>query len=253
MKWAMALIALPMLTLSTVSHAGILKNGKLFYARASFGYGTQSLDDVNAVIKGDEQTFLAAGIPASFEEFGGAVDLGAEIGFKLTKSFSMGIGINYQSNDVYNSYSDFSGIYEDDIKLSVLDVSGNVAFWVPNTGLFFGGAAGYGFGEMEEFVNFQIYGDPASSYRIYGEGDGSGFTASAFAGYQAVFTSGFLVFGKAGYAYRNLKEFDGRFTSAEFGTWSGTILNGAGRPIEFDFSGVYVLVGIGFSLGKPLS
>jgi hypothetical protein len=234
------------------SQAEILKNGRLFYLRGSLGYGSQTLGDVNDGIREDEQIFISGGVPVRFDTFGGALDVGAEFGFRLARVLSLGVGVNYQKNDVNNAYSDLSGEFRDDVTLKIVDVSGNVTLWVPDTGLFFGASAGVGLGKLDEFISFIIYGDPTSSFSVSAKGKGNGFVAGVFGGYDAEFSSGLLVFGKVGYRFRNLGNFDADAQSPELGSSSGPVRNNAGRPIDFDFSGAYVSVGVGVSLGKAV-
>ena len=115
-------------------------------------------------------------------------DIGAEIGFRVSEMVSLGAGINYQKNELTNSYTDITGSYLDDITLEILELTGNITFWVPSApGLFFGASGGMGYGDLEEYLSFQIFGDPASSFTITGTGDGSGFTGGLFGGYEANF------------------------------------------------------------------
>jgi hypothetical protein len=236
---------------TTPEPASAPENGRLCYIRASVGFGTQSLDDLNSSIESDEQFFQSGGIPASFDTFGGALDLGAELGFRISRSFSIGFGLNYQKNEVTNTYSDVTGSYSDELSLGLWDVSGNMSLWF-GTGLFLGGSAGMAFGNVTDDTSFVIYDDPSLSYSISSKGDGKGFSASAFGGYQATFASGPVLFAKLGYAYRNISEFDGSYTSPEFGTGGGTLLNNSGSAMEFDFSGIFACIGIGIAFGKSI-
>ena len=228
------------------------ESGRLCYIRASVGYGAQALDDVNNSIRYNEQTFQAGGVPVSFDTFNGAPDFGGEIGFRITRSLSLGVGVNYQKNTLANTYSDNSGIYTEDMTLELWDVSGNISYWFPGTGFFLGGSAGMAFGNVNDEVSLIIYGDSSLSYSVSGKGDGKAFAGAAFAGYQVDVASGPLFFAKFGYAFRNLGNFDGTYTSPEFGSGGGTVLTAHGDPMEFDFSGVFGYVGIGITFGKSI-
>ncbi len=230
--------------------SAVIKNGRLFYVRGSIGYGAQALNDLNNFLQFEEDLFQSGGVPLSIDKFGGAFVFGGEIGFRVSRILSVGGGVSYQKSSVDNGYSDFSGSFVDQVKLSVTNVCGNMCLWIPDTGLFFGGSAGWGFGKLDRYLSLQIFGDPASSFSLTTTGDGSAFTASGFAGYQATFRNGFVLFGEVGYAFRNLGEFNATFNSAELGSMSGVFQDQTGRAMEFDFSGVYGVAGLGFSIGR---
>ena len=79
--------------------------------------------------------------------------------------------------------------------------------------------------------------------------DGTGPIAGVFAGFQRAFPEGLLLFAKAGYQYQNLGELDGTVTSPQLGSRTGPPQNNAGQPMETDFSGLQLAVGLGFSFG----
>jgi hypothetical protein len=247
---------LTLLTALATAHAASAQtfgDRKFFYARVFLGYGTQSLGQLNDVIEEDERFLQSVGLPVEWETFGGALDVGGELGLTLSRVVSIGFGLSYQKNEVRNAYTDVGGTLGDDVEVTIWEWTGNVTLWVPGVrGLFFGGNMGSGVGSLRRFVSFQVFGDPASSFTIDAEAKGSGFAGGFFAGYEAVFAAGPLVFGKIGYRFRNLGAFKGTVTSPEFGTAEGTIQNSLGQDIDFDFSGFYAVIGFGISFGKKV-
>jgi len=232
---------------------------KQFYVRGSVGYSTQSLGDLNDDIEQDELVFRTAGLPVTFEPFGGALDLAVEMGMRIVPtsrgipSISLGVGVSYETNDVHHAYSDLSGSFSDKTDLAILDVTGNLTFWFPSVRwLFAGFEAGKGFGSATEELQFRDFADPTNDLDVAGNFDGSGFVVGVFSGLQYEASGGALLFLKVGYHYRNLGHFDGTITSPQLGSSSGTAVNNAGRPLEFDFSGIYVKVGIGLAFGRTI-
>jgi hypothetical protein len=246
-------IAMTLLFISPIAIQSqeLLYNGRLFYMRGAIGYGFQSLKEVNDDIKNDELLLRSSGIPVNWDTFKGTYDVSMEMGFRLIRVLSVGISIGYQKNKINNSYSDYSGSLSENIAISAWDIAGNITLWIPGTkGLFVGANSGVGLGSIAEFISFQIYGDPTNSFTDDISADGKGFIAGMFAGYEAQFKSGPILFLKLGYRFRNLGEFEGTARSPELGFYEGKVLNNAGVPIEFDLSGFYVVGGFGIALGK---
>ena len=253
MTRVMLLTVLVLILVPADSNAQILVEGKQFSLRGTIGYGQQSLEDINNWIKSDEQLFQSYGIPVEWDEFGGAKDLGGEFGIKISKGFSIGIGINYQNNSVSNSYSDYTGSISDEMELQVLDFTVNFYAFLPGTnGLFVGANGGFSFGGYDGKFTGIIYDDPAADYTAITSASGKGPMVGIFAGYELNFSSGLQIFGKFGYRYRNLKSFSGGTSDSDGDRWSHVITDSNGNNIEFDFSGLYLLVGLGISFGSKM-
>ena len=235
------------------SNAQILNDGKQFSLRGTIGYGQQSMEDLNNWIKSDEQYFQSLGWPVEWEEFGGTMDLGGEFAIRISKTFSFGMGVNYQKNNLTNSYSDYIGAITDKMELQIVDLTVNLYAFLPGTnGLFVGINGGFSFGAYDCDFRVQIYDDPEGYYTQRTDASGKGLMGGIFAGYELNFTSGLQVFGKFGYRYRNLKTFSGYFSDSDGTKYTGVIDGGYGNDIDFDFSGLYLLVGLGFSFGRVM-
>jgi hypothetical protein len=238
---------------SSSLNAQVLENGRKYYIRGSFGYGGQSLGDINDLITSQEQILRSLDIPVQWEIFGGAFDYGGEVGIRITSGISLGLGISLQRNDVNNQYSDITGNISDHFQLGIVDFMGNLTVWIPQShGAFASINAGFGYGEMARSTSLVIIGAPNESFSISTEADGIGIVGGVSIGYQAEFASQLLLFGKVSYRYRNLGRFEGTSTSAELGTSSGYVRDVSDVPVDFDFSGFCIAVGIGASIGKNM-
>jgi hypothetical protein len=241
------------LAMAHAASAQTFGDRKFFYVRASLGYGAQSLGQLNDAIRRQEEILKSAGLPVEWETFGGALDLGGELGITLLPVLSIGIGVNHQRNEVRNSYSDLSGSLSDDLKLTIWEVTSNVTLWAPGVrGLFFGGNAGFGIADWTSLTILRVVNDPSADFTLKVQANGSNFVGGLFAGYEMNFAAGPLVFGKIGYRFRRIGEFEGTAQTPEFGGIPGRVLDPSGQPISFDFSGFYVFVGFGISVGKEV-
>ena len=220
------------------------------YVRGSVGVATQSLADWNDDIKSAEQFFQGAGLPASFDEFGGAFPVGFEVGFAVSQMVSLGGALSYQKDSVTNTYSDFTGSWSSSADLSLVGLTACLSIWVPSArGFFFGIDAGMGFAKAESEGHLQDFNNPSNNLDVRGDWDGSRPILGVFAGYQRVFPEGLLLFAKGGYQYQNQGHLDGTVTSPQLGSGTAPPTNISGQPMDTDFSGVQLAVGLGFSFG----
>ena len=221
------------------------------YLRGFLGYTTQALGDLNDAIEDDEQALRGLGIPLDWETFGGAMEFGAGADLRVSDTVTLGMQVGMQRSSVENSYSDWSGALSDHIDLRVIDVSGTLTFWPPNSpGLFVGGSMGVAFGTADSESRFRIYSEPEYDLDAESDFSGSGLSLGAFGGYQAAVGEAGLVFLKAGYRLRNLGEFDGDVCSPQSGCWDTEAQDNAGQALDFDFSGFFLECGLGFGVGR---
>lgn len=205
------------------------------------GFGTQALADLNSAIEDDESVLQGAGIPVNFDTFGPAIDLGGGIVHQVSETIGLGIELGYQRSSVNNRYSDVSGSYSDAVDLEILDVTGALQFWVSSApGLLFGTNVGVGFGAVKDELHLRNFSNASNNVNGTGQWSGAGFIAGVFGGYHFTLSQSTRLLLHAGYRYRNLGEFDGG---------SGPPSDNAGQPLDFDFSGFYSRLGLGFAFG----
>ncbi|HET9326389.1 MAG TPA: hypothetical protein VFQ05_06435 [Candidatus Eisenbacteria bacterium] len=229
-------------------------NAGTFFIRASAGFASQSLEDWNDQIDGVNEVFQSGGIPAPFDNFGGAIPFGIEAGYQPNPLLALSVGVFRQSDQADNTYSDASGLFTLDSELALTSVTGAVSYWLPNTeGVFMGADVGMGFGTAKQNFVFRDFSDPANDLDVIGDWSGNGLVAGVFVGYQYQVPSGFLLHGRVGYQFQNLGEFDGDLTSPQLGSGSSPPVDFliTGQEMDTDFSGIQLLVGIGFAFGGP--
>lgn len=243
---------LVLLLLATSINAWAGEPGSI-YLRGSVGLATQSLGDVNDDIArvGSDLGEISSRI--DWEEFGGAVPFGIEGGFQLDQRISWGIGFTYQKSNVEHfavldpGGTIFGDIGEDN-DLSMLDLYGTVTLWIPQTpGLHFGGQLGIVRGnyDISDFVDLA---DGAGAFVVgagSGDADATGLSLGIYAGYEAALSPGFALSGRLGYHYLNVGEMEGTYTfigedqdGPIYDSGVGPVTDSAGRPMDFDLSGI---------------
>ncbi|UCG53212.1 MAG: hypothetical protein JSW58_06560 [Candidatus Latescibacterota bacterium] len=222
---------------------------KAFYLRGIIGIGTQFLNDVDDATKEYEKIFTDAGIAADFESFGPVLDLAFEVGYRYSQSISTGLAFSYQGNSVDNDVSGFSFAFSDRLELFIVDITGDVSYWPAIArGLFFGVNGGVGYCEVDEKLAFRDVLFPGNDFDLTGKWEGFGPVFGIFAGFEFGTSSRTTLFSKAGFYYRNFGSLDGDVTVSALGideTTKEPKTNRAGEPVDFDFSGFYLKVGVG--------
>src|SRR5687768_8885965 len=97
MKSPMAAVFL--LALTAPANVWALDPGSI-YLRGSLGYATQSLEDVNDDIAFNAFDLSPLATRLDWDEFGGAVPFGLEVGRQFSDHLSGGIGFTYQKSGV---------------------------------------------------------------------------------------------------------------------------------------------------------
>jgi hypothetical protein len=186
--------------------------------------------------------------------FGPTFLVGGEAGYMLSPLWSLGICVTRSWNDDVVLFGNFiSDAGNDALDASMTDVTATATLWAPG-GLFAGGEAGVGFGELKETFEYRSAYPGGLNY--HGDWENAGFVGGAFAGYQYGFSIGLAAVGKAGYKYRNLGTMAGSTTTTESayssnppGVTPGPITDSTGRALESDFSCFYFTLGLGWRFG----
>lgn len=222
----------------------------MIYIRGSVGIATLSMSDINREIDREQQVFTNAGIPVDFKRFSANVPVGIEVGYMVAPAVSIGVGVGYRTSKVSNSYEDPSGSFSDAFEGSITDATANVSYWIPGAmGFFVGAQAGMGFGRLSESFHVRDSSDPNNNQDIEGDWSGNAAVLGVFLGYQHVSARGPAFHARTGYQFMNMGKMDGTATSPQLGRYSGPPLDGVGREMDTDFSGIALEVGIGFGFG----
>jgi hypothetical protein len=205
------------------------------------GYGTLALGDVNRDIKCHERAVQSQGFPASYDTFGGAVDLGLGLSYRVGKVTSLGIDFGYQDASVRNGYSGLSWHESETVDLRIIDIDGVLVFRLPTAlGFHLGASAGLGLGRARHEYRHEDPTNYTSRSARKFEYTGSGITTGTFAGFMVPFGTVDLFLLRVGCRFSNRGKFHGPEGWAE-GCDDG-------RAIDFDFSGAYVRAALGIYL-----
>lgn len=222
---------------------------KPYYLRGAIGVGGQSLGEVNRDIRDDQSLFAGSG--AQIDTFGPAIFFSLEAGRRFSEKWSLGLALSYQRDKVNNLHTEPGFSYSNEIELSVLEVTGNASYWIPNVpGLFAGGALGMAWGKDQQDTRYRDFTDPSNDFSLQGDYGGTGLVIAVFGGYEYPLQSGIRLFATTGYQHRNFGELSGDEVSTPVGLGSGSPVNNAGAPVDFDLSGLYLKVGAGIPFGS---
>jgi len=249
---SLILLATPTLGLSQTDDVQV-SIGKSMTVSFFVGVGTQALGDVNDNIEAVETQLKQQGFQTEFEKFSSVVfDLGGEFDYRLTETVSVGGTVNAQWNGAGSTATSATERETSESDLLYLDLTVAASYWFPSVpGLCAGVNAGYGRTYLDQALSFRDSAAPANDFDAKGEWDGSGFVFGAFAGYERYLKEYLTVYGKAGYQRRDMGTLAGGWTSSQLGDNSNPPTDVNGNPLEFDLSGFYFRVGVGFAFGTP--
>ena len=241
-----------------------------FYVQSGFDASGHSLSDLERYTATWNATMRSAGLPAGFDDVGGAPGFEVEAGYHVTDVLSVGVGFSHGTHSTNGSSAgvlDAGGSpiavrYSRKLEASISEFTANVTYWVPAARcIFLGAQVGLGMGKLDEDVS-AVATDSINVVSDFwsGEFTGSGFTGGVFGGFRVGLGAGFSTFGKLGYRSRSLGRFRGHFTmngEPEPGgdhDYAG-LLNALDpdaypfRAVEFKYSGPYFSLGLGVSFG----
>ena len=231
--------------------------------RASLGYASQALGDVNDDITQDAAFYGPLSTSLDWEEFGKAAPFGLEFGYQYSERWSWAFGFNWHKSTIehvaqldYIATGEsgfdvhYTGESTEDRDLKLLDLYATAMFWIPHaSGLHFGAQLGYALGSLDFSETIDVSGEDGSFLDLEGNGEGhaSGFSAGIYAGYEVALTQKWAISARGGYLYCNLGKMDGREqllgTSSAGpinGTGTGHLNNNDGEAMDWDFSGARV-------------
>ena len=205
----------------------------------TLGYSGAAMKKLNNSIEYQEAGLRSAGVPVDLETFApGGIDFGVGFSATIRPTISAGVDISYQSMSVENRYADSNLDLSDKMDANVIDFQGHAEYRLPrlsgvNVGVTLSGLLG----RYHEVSSLTQQDPPVFSYSdasFWGSGLGFG----TFVGYEVPVGSRALVFVRAGYRMRVLHEF------------GAGVLDARGRELETDFSGFYIIAGVGRKLSE---
>src|SRR5262245_3119388 len=193
-----------------------------YSVRASIGYASQALGDVNDDIADDAAITRQVSSTLEWEEFGDAVPWGIEFGYQYSERWSWAFGFTWQKSTVeHNAQVDYvdpngityTGQVTEDEKLKLLDLYATAMLGVPRVpGLHVGAQLGFALATLNFTDVFDVSGNDGSFAVQEGNGEGhaSGLSAGLYGGYELALTPQWAISARGGYLYCNLGEMDGR-------------------------------------------
>jgi hypothetical protein len=224
-----------------------------YYARLYVGLAYQALGDWNDDIKEDESILQSGGVPMSLERLGSGFPIGFEAGYAISEDASIGIGAHYQRASSGNQYSDASGSVEASTKLSLIGVLAHGSYSLrKEDDIFLIGELGVGLGKAESNLALRDFATPANNLDVHGRWDGIGPIVGVAVAFERDLNPRTVLFSRVGYRRQNLGQLDGESSSPQLGLQvTGPPRNNAGDPMDTDFSGLCVLIGLGLKIEMP--
>ncbi len=209
------------------------------YLYATFGYGAAAMTQLNGSIEHDEAAIRAKGYPIDLQTFDpGGFEIGMGGTARFHPSFSVGWDLIYQSMSVESYYADAHLELSDKMDASMIDVELRLEYWpAPSRGFNVGGILAVPFGKFHEVTSITVQ-DPSSQTYSDMAFWNLGLGIGAFLGYELPIGSRGIIFTRLGYRYRVLGT---QLINTEF-------VDSQGQKIETDFSGFYVICGLGFRM-----
>lgn len=241
--------------------------------RASLGFATLTLGDINDEIRSRRDAFMADTLTdeSSWDPLGGAPGLGVELDVQITPVVSAGIGFSAHRSSIRQNALRILSIdidtgepaefeqFDEHLKLSAWDVIGTLGLWVPSApGLHFGAQAGLirGTFERESWYLIESFSVEANMQQKQGNWKGTGVVLGAFTGYEQPITSQLAFSSRVGYRYRKVGSPSGPLVTVDWGDSGnareievGPLLDTAGNPMSLDLGGFYFNVGVSMALG----
>jgi hypothetical protein len=228
-----------------------------FYARATVGVATQSMNELRDANKLAETSYHQLGAVGNIREFGAAGPIGAEAGVILSGLFSVGAGMTHQRSVAKGKFLGGTASAQTVIlEESITMLTANAAYWLPRApGIFVGANLGFGFARQHLGTGFLDEADPSLNETTTGDWDQHGVVGGVFAGCELVLKGPAHLSFKGGYQVADMGEMKGSQTTRYANGSAPTVERGPitdpnGRKIGSDFSGSYFGVGLGARFGR---
>lgn len=212
------------------------------------GYGTIAMGGPNSIIDQQNDLLSEGGFGRPFDEFRGGLIFGFDFLAPVTQQITLVLSYDRISQSLTHSLTSTEGFYRSEWAAEGDFFSGGIlAFLKPGHPWYFIGKVGYGQGASE--LASALFQDQTQLETRGHDAEGSGIVVEVGLGGQRQFANEGSLFGfiEATYRYRNLGAFDGKGYINEVES-KGTVGDATGNPIDFDFSGIAVKAGLGFSL-----
>ena len=218
----------------------------------TFGLTTIAADDLDKVYESIEDWLGRNGLASDFSGPSNGIDLSAGVRQEFHPWMSFGVEFGMTFDNLTNNATNPTVDYINHADSRVAEFLGLLEFHPPGAPLLhFGGGAGYAIGshEFSEELMIDLDNQPPDFYTSLLDANGSGPVYMLFIGVENPNPTGVILMARVGFRYRNLGEFTGEFYEDDAKVGEGTVYGPDGVPLEFDFSGVFAHIGIGYRFG----
>lgn len=217
-----------------------------------FGLTTLAADDLERVFEAIEDDLGGTGLAADFSAPSNGIDLSVGARQVVHPWISIGIEGGFTFDTVSNNSTGVQVSYNNHADSRIGEVLGILELHPPSVPLLHFGA-GFGYATASHTFKQDLFVDPEGAppefYDTRLEADGGGTMWTIFAGIETPDPTGFFLMARAGYRGRNLGAFEGTYYEDDVLIGEGTVVGADGSELEFDFSGVYLHIGIGYRFG----
>jgi hypothetical protein len=214
----------------------------------SAGYGMLNMKEVNADLEDTYQLIHSLGVPAPPpKEIGGGLFLDGSVLVRLNNT-SFGAGINYATGKGNISYTDYSGSIEESYDASTIEIMSIIGTSIPfnqTVALSLRCYAGYGLASVSHIGRFTFFSSPQDNIDVTHDVSGGYFSGRVQGGVEMLVEPVILSFALA-YRIANAGVLKGNMTRDGISYSNVAIKNVRGGDIEFDFSGITLLVSVQF-------
>jgi hypothetical protein len=174
------------------------------------------------------------------------------IGYRFSDLLGAAVEYGHQGASAKKRYQDVTGSYSERLTTSVDEFCASFNVFPRVAGGFFVGVkAGVGFFEAADDFSYLNLADRSKNLDRIGSWDGRGQVLGAFFGYEHENSSGWTVWGRAGYQHCRAGDLQGEVWKPETGYLPSAPTNNAGQEITANFSGLHFLLGVGFRVDAP--
>lgn len=239
-----------LIQLQTLTQTDSSKSPIKFMIGLNAGYAGLNMEDVNQDLNDTYDFLRSANINITKpEDVGGGLMLDGALVLNIS-DFLIGVGASYISGNGNISYSDFTGSIEENYDMQALELMGVVGVILPISEIVsfdIRGYAGYGRAKVDYLGDIAIFDSPGDSFHDLGEVSGNYF-AGRFQGGLNFSVGSIMLTTAVGYRIADAGELKGEVSRNGNSIDDIPISNIRGSGIEFDYSGVFFLGGIGIIL-----
>lgn len=240
---AVLVLSLSLLSFAPAAHGA----GLTPYVRLGYGGGELRMTDLDGAILRTRDALVDAGIPADFHKVGSAYGPAAAAGLWVLPNVRVGATYAYHHASLENGVAATSPlvfVYDDAMNFRVREFGAEAAVRFPKwAGLTVGAGVA---AARAQFDETSAVGDSLLRGALRGTATRTKLVYDVHAGFDQTNEQGLAGFVRAGWAFRDLGHMDGAADVYDGLAWSRAAIT----TRWLDFSGPYVVAGIGWDMPR---